>query len=116
MKTKPNFSRTAARGTVAFSLIEVMIAMLVTIVMFVSLYLGFAQGFGVIQLARENLRSTQVMEEKTETIRLYTWEQINSNSFIPTTFIAPFYAVGVVKLNDIRTRPGVSMPLYVYIF
>jgi hypothetical protein len=36
----------------------------------------------------ENLRATQIMLEKLETIRLYTWEQINgSNSYvIPRTF------------------------------
>lgn len=81
-------------GQRAFSLIEVMVSVLVVMIMFASLYLGFAQGFGVVQLARENLRATQIMEEKTETLRLYTWDQINSNGFIPTNFVAPFYAVG----------------------
>jgi len=81
-------------GIAAFSLIEVMVSVLVVMIMFASLYLGFAQGFGVVQLARENLRSTQVMEEKTETLRLYTWEQVNTPGFIPTNFTAPFYAVG----------------------
>ena len=80
----------AARN--AFSLIEVMSSVAIIGVMVVSLYAGFSSGFAVIQLARENLRATQILQEKTETIRLYTWEQINSNGFIPPKFTAPFYA------------------------
>lgn len=65
-----------------------------SVVMFVTLYLGIAQGFSVIQLARENLRATQIMQEKTETIWLYTWDQINTPGFIPPTFTASFYPAG----------------------
>jgi hypothetical protein len=43
-------------------------------------------------LARENLRATQIMQEKMETIRLYRWDQINSPGFIPEEFNEPFYA------------------------
>lgn len=60
-------------------------------VVFVSLYVGLANGFGVIQLTRENLRATQILQEKCETIRLYTWDQISSNGFIPTNFTAHYY-------------------------
>lgn len=75
----------------AFTLTEVMLAIGLVSVTFISLYTGFTSGFGVVQVARENLRATQILEEKMETIRLYTWTQINSNGFIPTTFTAPFY-------------------------
>ena len=73
---------------------DVLIAIAVAGVMFVTLYLAFSQGFAVIQLARENLRATQILQEKMETIRLYTWDQINTPGFIPPTFSAPFYAIG----------------------
>jgi hypothetical protein len=62
--------------------------------MVVGLYVGFSQGFAVVQLARENLRATQILQEKMETVRLYTWDQVNTPGFIPPTFTAPFYAVG----------------------
>lgn len=75
----------------AFSLIEVLTATAIVGIVFVSLYLGLANGFGVIQLTRENLRATQILQEKCETIRLYTWEQISSNGFIPTNFLAYYY-------------------------
>jgi hypothetical protein len=77
-----------------FTLLEVLTGIAFVSVVFVALYLGFAQGFAVIQLARENLRATQVLQEKTETIRLYTWDQINTPGYIPSSFTAPFYPVG----------------------
>src|SRR5687767_14388252 len=60
----------------AFSIIEVLVALAIAGVLFTSLYAGISAGFVVIETARENLRATQIMVEKLETIRLYTWEQI----------------------------------------
>src|SRR6185503_1247306 len=94
MKLKQRAVGRSGRSQAGFTLAEVMIAVAVMAVMFISLYLGFTQGFAVIQLARENLRATQVLQEKMETVRLYTWEQINTAGFIPATFTAPFYATG----------------------
>jgi prepilin-type N-terminal cleavage/methylation domain-containing protein len=74
----------------AFSLVETMVATAVISVAFVSLYAGFSSGFQTVQMGRENLRATQVILEKFETIRLYSWEQINMPGFIPATFTAPF--------------------------
>lgn len=75
-------------------MIEVLVAVVVLAIMFVSLYSGFSAGFAVIQLARENLRATQILQEKMETIRLYTWDQINTAGFVPTNFTENFYSVG----------------------
>lgn len=86
MKLHLSQSSGVSRLQRATSLIEVLVALAVMGVVFISLYAGFSSGFGIIQLARENLRATQIMLEKMETIRLYTWTQINSNGFIPTTF------------------------------
>jgi hypothetical protein len=60
--------------------------------MAVTLYLGMSQGFAVVQLARENLRATQILQEKMESIRLISWTQINTSGFVPRNFTAPFYA------------------------
>jgi type II secretory pathway pseudopilin PulG len=78
----------------AYSMIEILVAVVVLAIMFVSLYSGFSAGFAVIQLARENLRATQILQEKMETIRLYTWDQINTPGFVPTNFVEKFYTVG----------------------
>ena len=55
-------------------------------IVFVSLYAGMASGFHSIRAARENLRATQILQEKFETLRLYNWDQINTTNFIPTSF------------------------------
>ena len=80
------------RATAAFSIIEVLVAAVIVGIVFFALYSGVSSGFTVVELARENLRATQVVTDKMETIRLYNWSQINSNGFIPSTFVAPFYA------------------------
>ncbi len=70
----------------AFTLIEVMISMAVVAMMFVSLYAGITQGLAVISTARENMRATQIMIEKIELLRLYSWAQVQQPGFIPGAF------------------------------
>ncbi len=103
----------------AFSLVEILVAFGAIAIIFVSLYAGFTQGFAVIQLARENLRATQILQEKMETIRLYRWEQVTDPNFIPSTFSAPFYAVGEdedggLTYQGTLTVSAVSMPEAAY--
>jgi prepilin-type N-terminal cleavage/methylation domain-containing protein len=76
-----------------FTLAEVMIGVFVMAIMFVGLYLGFSQGFGIIQVTRENLRATQILQEKMETIRLFTWDDL-AGAANPYAFTAPFYPLG----------------------
>jgi hypothetical protein len=73
----------------AYSLAEVVVAMLVMALLFVSLYAGFSSGFAVVQLTREDLRATQIMVKRMENIRLYTWKQVLSTNpiFIPRAFM-----------------------------
>jgi len=80
--------RCAARR--AFTLVEVMVGMMILAVGIASLYLGLSQGFAVIQTARENLRATQILQEKMETIRLFDWNQITTGPS-RTNFTASFY-------------------------
>ena len=80
----------ASRSIAAFSLIETVVGIGIFVIVATALLAGFTGGFFTMQLARENQRATQIILEKTETIRLYTWDQVNSNSFIPTTFTATY--------------------------
>jgi prepilin-type N-terminal cleavage/methylation domain-containing protein len=86
MRIRPS-STPPSRGKFhGFTLTEVLVSVAIVATMFVSLYAGVSQGFAIINTARENLRATQVMLEKMEVMRLYTWDQINSNGFIPSEF------------------------------
>lgn len=83
----PTATATARRRKIAaFSIIEVTVGMGVVGTSMAALFSGFTTGFFTMQMARENLRATQIMLEKTETLRLYSWEQINTPGFIPAAF------------------------------
>jgi uncharacterized protein (TIGR02598 family) len=80
-------------GESAFTLVEVMIGVTVMAVMLVALYGGFTFAFAEVRLARENVRATQILQEKMEVARLYNWDQVvNQPGFIPTNFTESFYA------------------------
>src|SRR5256885_4625688 len=80
----------ALAGNAGFSLVEVTVGMAVIGTAVVALFSGFTSGFFTMQMARENLRATQIMLEKTETLRLYSWDQVTTPGFIPLTFTAPY--------------------------
>ncbi len=83
LKPAQSWSR---RYTAAHSLPEAIIAVLIVGTMMVSLYAGFSSGFAVVQLARENLRATQILLQRLESVRLYTWSQLQDPAFVPPTF------------------------------
>lgn len=84
-----------------FSLIEAMVGMGIVGIVFISLYAGISTGVAIIQLARENLRATQIIVEKMETIRLCSWEQITSGTNLPPTFTEFYYPKGLVNKQGI---------------
>src|SRR3954464_8960585 len=75
----------------AFALTEALFGMVIVGVVFAALYSGMTYGFEMVKLSRENLRASQILQEKFETIRLCNWDQINSNGFVSSTFSVPLY-------------------------
>jgi type II secretory pathway pseudopilin PulG len=71
-----------------FSIIEATIGMGLVAMVAVGLFSAFTQGIFSLRMARENLRATQVLLEKVETIRLYSYDQITNAGFIPTNFVS----------------------------
>ena len=76
----------------AYTLIEVMVSVVIFAAVFVGFYVNLTQGFQTMETTRENLRATQLLQQQMETIRLYTWSQINTSGFVPASFTAPFNA------------------------
>ena len=68
------------------TLVDLIMAVAVLGIMASGIFGSFRYGLFTLQLVRENQRATQVILEKVETIRLYNWDQVNSNGFIPATF------------------------------
>ena len=99
------------RGTIAYSIIEILVGAAVFGLGLVSLLSGIASAFSFTQLAREDLRATQIMLERMETIRLYNWDQINgSNGFvIPTIFTNAYYPPGLSTSSGIYYTGQVSI-------
>lgn len=65
---------------------EVMVAVVIMSIAFVSLYAGIFFCFGVTRSEREDLRATQVMLHRMEGFRLFNWNQITNTALNPTTF------------------------------
>ncbi|MEY2407449.1 MAG: hypothetical protein QOF48_119 [Verrucomicrobiota bacterium] len=62
-------------------------------VIVLAIYGALSSGISTIRMARENLRATQILLEKMEGVRLYTWEQLNTPGFVPTNFIVAYDAL-----------------------
>lgn len=101
-------SRKKNRGT---TLVDVVMAIFVFAVTSVSLMGSYTYGFFVMRLVRENQRATQIMLEKIETIRLYSWDQVLTPGFVPTTFEdvydpqAPAGAQGTLYTGTVSVNP-----------
>jgi hypothetical protein len=103
--------RELAKGQLAYSLPEVMMGVLIFSIMFVTLYLGFTQGFGVVQTSRENLRATQILQQYSELLRLYTWDQLTNGVTLPHPYIRTwaFYPLGGAGNQGITYTGTVSV-------
>ncbi len=105
------------RSLAGFSLVEVLIGMGILATALGALFSGFTTGFFTMQLARENLRATQIMLEKVETIRLYNWDQVaNTPGYIPLGFtnyydpMAPAGQQGIAYIGHISIDPVPATP------
>lgn len=70
----------------AMALVDVLMSVALIAIMAGGLVGSLTYGYFVMELARENQRATQILLERSEAIRLYNWDQVNSNGFIPATF------------------------------
>lgn len=84
-------ARKTPRALRAFTLVEVLIAVGIILITFVCVFGGISLGFSLTELTRENMRATQIMVDKMEGVRLYSWAQLNSPGFLSTTFTNWFY-------------------------
>jgi hypothetical protein len=75
-------------------LTDAVMAIAVLGVVLTSFFACFAFAFGVVKSSRDELRATQILQEKMEAIRLYSWTQLNQNNFVPKTFKEPLKTNG----------------------
>src|SRR6266540_5401938 len=77
------------RGS-GFTLTEVIACIAILGIAFAALLTGLAWNVSSIKFARETVRATQIMEDRLDTFRLYSWDQITTPGFITNQFYAPF--------------------------
>jgi prepilin-type N-terminal cleavage/methylation domain-containing protein len=87
-------------GSGGLTLLEVVIALAIISMIVLAVYGAITSCVTTIRMARENLRATQILVEKSETLRLYNWDQLNTN-FIPSRFVANY------DINSKSTNSGV---------
>jgi type II secretory pathway pseudopilin PulG len=83
------------RRNQAFSLVEAVVGLALLGLVCMALFSGLCNSTFSVQLARENLRATQVMAERLDTIRLYRWKDITNDNFVRKLaegFISPLHA------------------------
>jgi type II secretory pathway pseudopilin PulG len=85
-KTKQNH-RLGLRG---FSLVDIVVAMGLIGIVLVGMLGGLGLVWSSVQWSREQARATQLMEEKLDTLRLYSWDQLHTPGFITTNFMATY--------------------------
>src|SRR5690242_20592383 len=103
----------SSRSQTAFALAEVMVAVLVIAVAVISLYGAFFSGFFIVAMERENLRATQIMTRKTESIRLCTWGQLTNSNFSFREYYDPVGAItnasGILYCGTLSNRSAAGV-------
>src|SRR5438552_8436750 len=87
-----------------FTVAEAIISMSIVGLLVAALYGGMSLATFSIRLARENLRATEIMVEKMETLRLFTWDQLLDPSFVPVSFTASYSDNGTTN----NPSPGIT--------
>ena len=83
----------AVRLRAAYTPAEVVIAVAVVTVLFVSLHVGLSFGFAMTESNREDLRAAQITLERMEGIRLFTFDQLDSMDKTPRAFTKCNYTI-----------------------
>jgi type II secretory pathway pseudopilin PulG len=85
---KIRFRKDALGGIGAFTIAEAVISVVIVAVGAAGLMGAINYSFFGMRMARENLRATQIMLERTEAIRLWRWDKISpvGQTNVPPTF------------------------------
>ncbi|PYJ03556.1 MAG: hypothetical protein DME25_11880, partial [Verrucomicrobia bacterium] len=85
-------ARCASQTDSGFTLVEALVGFMIFGTCFAALLAGLTLNISTIKFSRQTVRATQIMEEKMDTIRLYSWDQINTPGYITNQFYVAFFA------------------------
>jgi hypothetical protein len=81
-----------------YTFVEILVAAVLLGVVSTTLYGAFAAGFCVIQTTRESLRATQILVQRTEAVRLFTWSQVaDTTNYLKSTFTENYDPLGTAN-------------------
>jgi type II secretory pathway pseudopilin PulG len=91
-------SRFPSKRNSAYTFVEVLVATMILGVVGTSVYWGLTAGDRLIQSTRENLRATQILLQKMEAVRLFTWSQVNDpTNYLTSSFVEDYDPLGVTN-------------------
>src|SRR5215831_16693828 len=91
-------SGTGPRQT-GYTLVEVLCAIAIASIAASVLFVGFDNGFALLRTTREDMRATQILMQKTEAVRLFTWDDLNKAQTNQSTFTESYYPAGTSTNN-----------------
>jgi len=94
------------RPQAAYSVVEVLVAVFLLGTLTVSLFGAFSSGLMLVRLERENLRATQILVQKMETVRLLTWSQLSDTNLATRSFIDHYDPIGLSTNSGGATYRG----------
>src|SRR5262245_59367484 len=92
MRTASAIAVTTPVRNRGFTLVEAVVGMALLGLVCMALSSGVCNSVFLVQLSRDNLRATQIMAEKLDTIRLYSWKQLTNATYIREDFYPPLQA------------------------
>jgi prepilin-type N-terminal cleavage/methylation domain-containing protein len=107
------------RNRAGFSLTEVMVAVLISAILFAAVFAGISSNFALLTTTREDLRATQIAVSRLEALHLEAWgngtnqpTQIFDTSLVPRTFTDYFYPLGLNSTTNQGTVYTGTVDIY----
>lgn len=82
------------RRCAGYTLVEVLCSIFIAAIATAALFAGFNNSFAILRTTREDLRATQILMQKTEAVRLLTWQQLTNVQNKEPTFKEYYYPAG----------------------
>jgi Tfp pilus assembly protein PilV len=97
-RTGPKPSRKNERASAGgFTLVETLVAVFVSSFMLTALYACFACGYSIVKMSREDLRATQILLERMETMRVSDYSKLTDPAKYPTNTTVYFDEVNAAQ-------------------